>query len=72
MSTLNFKTNIHCGGCIAKVTPQLNQIDGIDRWDVDLADPSKTLTVKADDVEPEIIVDALKRVGYSAIAIDCE
>ncbi|HNW51200.1 MAG TPA: heavy-metal-associated domain-containing protein [Prolixibacteraceae bacterium] len=66
MSTLKFKTNIHCGGCIAKVTPQLNQIEGIDRWDVDLTDPLKVLTVEADDIEPETIEDALKRVGYSA------
>jgi copper chaperone len=70
MSTLKFKTNIHCGGCIAKVTPQLNQIEGIDHWNVDIADPLKILTVEAGDVESDTIVDALKQVGYNATLIE--
>ncbi len=29
METLKFKTNINCGGCVAKVTPELNATEGI-------------------------------------------
>lgn len=35
METLQFKTNINCSGCVAKVTPELNETEGIWHWNVD-------------------------------------
>ena len=46
MKTLKFKTNVNCGGCIAKVTPHLNKLKGIDKWSVDTTTPMKVLTVE--------------------------
>ena len=46
METLKFKTNINCGGCIATVTPVLNTLEGIFKWDVDTANREKILTVE--------------------------
>ncbi len=46
MNTLKFKTNINCGGCIAKVTPFLDKAEGIASWSVDTNVPEKILTVK--------------------------
>lgn len=67
MKTLKFKTNIKCDGCIATVSPVLNAMSDIDRWDVDISTAEKTLTVEgSDQVEPERIVEELKQVGYSA------
>ncbi|HET6559561.1 MAG TPA: heavy-metal-associated domain-containing protein [Prolixibacteraceae bacterium] len=66
MGTLKFKTNVNCGGCIATITPHMNQVIGIEKWSVDTANPQKILTVKAIDLQPEVIVETLKNAGYKA------
>lgn len=66
MEIYKFKTSINCGGCIATVTPHLNQVKGIVNWSVDTANPLKVLTVESEDIEPEVIVETLKAAGYKA------
>lgn len=66
MKTLKFKTTINCGGCVATVTPHLNQIKGIEKWSVDTTNPRKILTVEASGLEPAVIVEKLKEAGYKA------
>jgi len=67
METLKFKTNINCGGCIATVTPALNELKDIQHWEVDIANPDKILTVNADDnLTAGQVIDALKQKGYKA------
>lgn len=66
METLKFKTTINCGGCVATVTPHLNQIKGIEKWSVDTANSQKILTVEASGLRPEVIVEKLKEAGYKA------
>jgi copper chaperone len=66
METLKFKTNVNCGGCIATVTPYLNQLKGIVKWSVDTANPLKILTVETEDLSPEKISEVLKEAGYKA------
>jgi copper chaperone len=66
MEKLKFKTNINCGGCIAKVTPVLNQTEGIDKWDVDINNPQKILTVETSKPNDQQIVQALQKIGYVA------
>jgi copper chaperone CopZ len=65
METTQFKTNIKCSGCIATVTPVLNNIAGAGNWQVDLASPDKVLSVPAD-IDKKVIADALEKVGYKA------
>ncbi|RYY49916.1 MAG: heavy metal transport/detoxification protein [Chitinophagaceae bacterium] len=65
MEALKFKTNIKCTGCLAKVTPALNETVGEDNWEVDLQDPNKTLTVVADASENEVVA-AIKEAGFEA------
>jgi copper chaperone len=69
METLKFKTNVNCGGCIATITPHLNQIKGIVNWSVDTLNPMKILTVEAAGIGPEVIVEVLKKAGYRADSI---
>ena len=69
MKTLKFKTNIKCGGCIAAVTPYLNQISGIKNWEVDVVNPDKVLTVEYDSVNAENIVAKIQEAGYTAEVI---
>lgn len=64
--TLKFKTNIKCMGCIAAVTPALNNTVGNDNWAVDLVSPEKWLTVTAETVDAEQVVAALQEAGYKA------
>ena len=66
MKTLKFKTNVNCGGCVATVTPHLNQIKGIGKWNVDTSNPMKVLTVEASELLPEVIIEKLKEAGYKA------
>jgi copper chaperone len=66
MKTLKFKTNINCGGCIAKVTPTLNQANDVIKWEVDTTNPQKILSVQTENLNPQDVVVMLKNVGYSA------
>ena len=67
METLKFKTNIKCLGCIAKSTPYLNEVAGEDHWEVDIQNPNKVLTIKADDcIHPEAIIEAVESAGFKA------
>lgn len=64
MKTLKFKTNINCGGCVAKVTPILNTLEGIDKWTVDTTDPNKILTIDTSKITEEEIINELNKVGF--------
>lgn len=66
METLKFKTNINCGGCIAKVTPSLNEAIGENNWQVDTQNPDKVLTVSGTEVNKEDVVRAVKKAGFKA------
>ncbi len=59
-----FKTNIKCSACVEKVTPYLNEVVGENKWQVNLVDPSRTLTVA--EVDEKKVIEALKRAGYKA------
>jgi len=60
---LKFKTNINCGGCIATVTPALDDVAGPGHWQVDTDDRNKILTVNAPATEEEI-VKAVQGKGF--------
>jgi copper chaperone CopZ len=65
MSTTKFKTNIKCSGCVATVTPFLNEAVGADQWQVDTNDPSKILTVESEKDAAKVI-EAVQKAGYKA------
>jgi copper chaperone len=65
METTKFKTNIKCAGCIATVTPFLDEALGQDQWKVDINDPSKVLTVEGEKDAAKII-QAVQKAGYNA------
>ncbi|GAB3563727.1 hypothetical protein GCM10027578_07950 [Spirosoma luteolum] len=66
METIQFKTNIKCGGCIAAVTPFLNKTAGEGHWQVDVKDPNKVLTVDAGVATAEAVRQAIVEAGYKA------
>lgn len=61
-----FKTSINCNGCVGKVTPFLNNGKGISRWEVDIADAKKILTVVSSGINEQEIVDILRQAGFKA------
>ncbi len=61
----SFKTNIKCGGCVAKVKPQLDKLRGLESWRVDLESPDRILTIEGD-VKTEEILEAIAASGYRA------
>lgn len=67
---MEFKTNIMCGSCIAKVTPVLNEVIGENNWKVDTQNPRKILTVTSDNADKNDLIKALEKIGYKAEEID--
>lgn len=63
MDNLKFKTDIKCAGCIAKVTPHLNEAIGENNWNVDIADPAKVLSVPST-VDESKVKEAITKAGY--------
>ena len=70
MKTLKFKTNINCGGCVSKVTPFLNNQEGVESWEVDTVTPDKILTIKSNGASEEDVKATLQKVGFKAEAVD--
>ena len=66
MKTIELKTNIMCGSCIAKVTPTLNEVIGEGNWKVDTLNPKKVLTVTSEDLDQTQVIEAVQKAGYQA------
>lgn len=66
MKTIQFKTNINCSNCLAKVAPFLDRKEGIQSWRVDIDNPNKILTVETELLDAGDIVKTIKRTGFEA------
>ena len=62
--TLKFKTNINCSGCLAKVTPFLNEVDGICHWSVDTDSTDKVLSVHSEGITEEEVIKKVQKAGF--------
>ena len=62
--TLKFKTNINCGGCVTKVTPFLNEAEGILDWDVDTSTKEKVLSVNPEGITEKEIIQKVQDAGF--------
>ena len=60
-----FKTNINCGGCVTKVTPHLDNVEGITSWEVDTTNKDKVLTVSTDSLSAEKVAELVKQAGFN-------
>lgn len=65
MTTMNFKTNAKCGGCVSAIGEKLNKILKADEWSINLSDPDKVLRVTTS-VTPETIIAAVAEAGFRA------
>jgi len=61
---LKFKTNINCGGCLAKVTPFLNDANGIRHWDVDTTNKDKILSLHSEGISEQEVIQTVEEAGF--------
>ncbi|MBC7588978.1 MAG: hypothetical protein H7178_11540 [Chitinophagaceae bacterium] len=65
MNILVFKTNIADAKHVKKVSPYIKEIDGIQKWNIDLHDVDKVLrVVVADDLAASYIEFVVQNAGY--------
>jgi len=55
---MTIDTKINCGGCIAKVQGDLNELLGEGNWSLDTSLPNKPLTF-SDEADVEEVMDVL-------------
>lgn len=65
---LQFKTNLNCSSCVSKVTVDLDGAEGIKEWNVDTSSSDKILTVEADGITEEAIIEIISKKGFKAEA----
>jgi copper chaperone CopZ len=62
---MTIDTKINCGGCIAKVQGDLNELLGEGNWTVNTSLSNKPLTF-SDDVDVEEVMDILDEFNMNA------
>ncbi len=69
MKKLQFKTDIKCSGCVAKVAPHLATVPDLQKWEVDIQNPDKILTVLTDRATTQDVKKAVEEAGFKATEI---
>jgi len=70
MENIKFKTNLKCNGCISAVTPSLDAIEGLKKWEVDLTSPDRLMNTEVETADTvDSIITAFKNAGYDATVI---
>ena len=64
MKILTFTSNIACNGCVSKVKAFLDELEGVIKWEVDIENPQKILTVQSSEVSADQIQEAVIKAGY--------
>lgn len=67
MAIQQFRTNLNCGRCVAKVKPQFDEDESITRWSVDRNHPDKVLTIEGENITPENIQRHLTVAGFRVL-----
>ena len=65
-----FKTNLNCGGCVAKVKNDLDNNVTIAHWEVDINNADKILTVISNGITPENIIEIIQNKGFKIETIN--
>ena len=65
MNTYRFKTTLKCAGCVAKLTPCMDELLPHGDWQVDLNSPDKVVTVTTG-LPAGKIVEVIESAGFKA------
>jgi len=66
MEQIKLKTSLKCNGCLATVSPALNQMEGLVNWSVDTEHPDRILTAEVSGISAEEVIAVIRRAGFSA------
>jgi copper chaperone len=66
MEKIKFRTNIKCSSCVAKVAPALNEGIGKGKWQIDISDTSKVLTVDLPEEDNEKVLSLISKAGFKS------
>lgn len=64
MKILKFKTNIATPDQITLVTPILDEIEGISKWEIDPKTEDNILSVSGEYLNPQIVENAIQKAGF--------
>jgi len=67
MTSHRYKTDLRCGACVARIGPLLDAAVGVVRWNADVTDPNKVLTVEGDGVTAERVSQVIGPAGYHVL-----
>jgi len=70
MNQLSFQTDLHCGGCVRKIEKGINQLTGIDRWEVDLQHEHRLLRIWGQEIDAQAVQTVLENCGFEAKPYD--
>jgi len=67
MKSFVFKSNLKCEGCIEQIQLPLNQISGIDHWEVDLLHPDKLIILHGELIDYKVVISKIGEAGYRLV-----
>lgn len=62
-----YKTDLHCGACVARVRPLLDAAADVRRWEADTDGPETVLTVEGEGITAERVGALLSPAGYHVL-----
>ena len=69
MATQKFKTSINCGNCKKADTGFINDVPGIESWEVDTNHPDKILSVTGG-VNVSDVIEAVEDAGFDISQVE--
>ena len=63
-------SGMHCTSCSMLVDMTLEELDGVQSAETDHASGESVVTFDSDVVSPEVMVEAVRKVGYDAETVD--
>ena len=65
-----YKTNINCNNCLSKVSPKMSELEGVVKWEVDLAHADRLMTVEASEKVLANVEATVAKAGFKASIAD--
>jgi hypothetical protein len=62
-----YRTDLHCGACVARVRPLLDAAPDVQRWDADTDGPQAVLTVEGEGITAERVDALIRPAGYHVL-----
>jgi hypothetical protein len=62
-----YKTDLHCGSCVARVRPLLDAARDVKRWDADTTGPLTVLTVEGEGITAERVDSLIRPAGFHVL-----